>query len=181
MPKLWWSFIIRGSFAMIIFLGLLIWPEETEKRVVFYLGTFFLMNGLLSLNTARNLIKNRAAILAALLGIFGGLGLMVGDYLIHTGYRNVLIAMTVILIGILQIRGEIQITADSVHKLTSSNIILGGLEILLGLVILVLPEVEWEARIVAMLWMFAVMIILFWQAFRLRRLWIAIQKQKHSM
>jgi hypothetical protein len=89
--------------------------------------------------------------------------------------------MTVILIGILQIRGEIQITADSVHKLTSSNIILGGLEILLGLVILVLPEVEWEARIVAMLWMFAVMIILFWQAFRLRRLWIAIQKQKHSM
>jgi hypothetical protein len=72
-----------------------------------------------------------------------------------------------------QIRGELQITANTLRKLTRSNHLLGRLEVLPGLIVLIIPPVGWQARVAAVLWMLSATIILCWNAYGIRRFWPA--------
>ncbi len=170
MPKSWWSFVVRGTIASAILIGLLFDPLSVKAGVINYLGFFFFANGLLSLNIARHVIQTRGAIAMALLSLIGGLMVVLDSFLRPDADTRCFVGALAVAVGALQISGQVHITSQRLRQVTRSNLLLGGLQILFGLCLILFPTslaTLWAAR----LWMFATAIVMYWNAYRLRRLW----------
>ena len=73
-------------------------------------------------------------------------------------------------VGALQISGQVHISSHKLRQITRSNLLLGSLQIIFGLCLIFLPTslvTLWAAR----LWMLATVAVMYWNAYRLRRLW----------
>ncbi len=170
MPKMWWSFVIRGTIAGLILIPLAFDPLSVKAGVINYLGFFFFANGLLSLNIARTVIRTRGAIAMALLSLIGGLIVVLDGFLRPDADTRYFVGALAVVVGALQISGQVHITSHRLRQITHSNLLLGSLQILFGLCLIFLPTslvTLWAAR----LWMLATVAVMYWNAYRLRRLW----------
>jgi len=174
--KKWASYLVRGIMAIIVAITLVrqfIEPGTKASNFPIYLGVYFLANGILSLKEARSRpTQGPGAILAALTSIIGGLLLIVmfpfssyRNSLIATDFGRYMFSAIVIIIGLLQVEGAVHMTPKPVVK--QAHLIFGFLEVLLGIVVIAAP-IDWEANAVALVWLGAVAIYMFFVAYRLR-------------
>ncbi len=179
MPRMWWSFVIRGTIAGWILIGLMFDPLRVKTGVINYLGFFFLANGLLSMNIARQVIRTRGAIAMALLSLIGGLLVVLDSFLRPDADTRYFVGVLAVVAGALQISGQVHITSHRLREITRSNLLLGSLQILFGLGLIFLPTsliTLWAAR----LWMLATAAVMYWNAYRLRRLWQLLTERPDS-
>jgi uncharacterized membrane protein HdeD (DUF308 family) len=174
--KKWLPYLIRGVMAVVIAATLVqqfVVPGSKASNFPIYLGVYFLANGILSLRLARSESdKGRGPILAALASIIGGLALIIAfpfstyrDSLIATDLGRYVFSAIVIVIGLLQARGAVHMTPQPILK--RAHLVLGFLEILLGIVVLAAP-IDWEANAVALIWTMLVATYMFYVAQSLR-------------
>jgi uncharacterized membrane protein HdeD (DUF308 family) len=174
MPRSWWSFVIRGTIAGVILIVLVVNPLSAKTSVINYLGFFFFANGLFSLNIARNVIQTRASSAMALLSLIGGLMVVLDSFLRPDADTRYFVGALAVAVGALQISGQVHISSHKLRQITRSNLLLGGLQIIFGLCLIFLPTsliTLWAAR----LWMLATVAVMYWNAYRLRRLWQVIK------
>jgi len=180
--KQWLPYLVRGTLGTIIAVTMVEQFLITEKPLIefsvgnfpIYIGVFFLANGLLSLKLARSAATDGSrAIAPAVTSIIGGL-LMIILYL-FSPYRTTLIStplgrlafgLIVIILGVLQVRDRVAVT----HRpaLERPKIVLGGLEILLGIAVIASPVNKFVGAI-AFAWIVLVVIYMFYLAHILRR------------
>jgi len=180
--KKWLPYLVRGTLGTIIAATMFEQFLVTEKPLAefsvanfpIYIGFFFLMNGLLSLKLARSAAADGSrAIAAAVTSIIGGLLIIViypfSPYrttLVSTGPGRLAFGAIVIILGVLQIRDRVAVTPQSV--LERPKIVLGGLEILLGITVMASPINKFVGAI-AFAWVVLVVIYMFYLAHILRR------------
>ena len=147
-----------------------------------YLGFYFIANGLLGVREARSAPSKRiVSILApSLISIIGG-AVMVVAYpfstysatLVPTQTGKVAFGLIVSVVGLMEVTGKVRITAEPAVK--NIHLVLGGLEMLLGLILITIP-ISWETRLfelawitVALLWIIPVTFYMFLIAYQIRR------------
>jgi hypothetical protein len=148
-------------------------PEKGSTFPV-YLGYYFLLNGVLSLQVARSMPKNTKETWAAVASSVGGLWLIIAYpfNLYHligvaTDLGRFIFSTIVIVIGILQVQGTVRMTPQPIVK--HADLIFGFLEIVLGIVVVAAP-IDWQANAVALVWTVLVSIYMFFVAHRLRNM-----------
>jgi len=168
-------YLMRGIMAIIVAITLVrqfVVPGSDVANFPIYLGIYFLANGILSLRIARSdPERGRKDLLAASTSIIGGLLLVVTfpvssyrDSFVATDIGRYAFSAIVILIGLLQVLKTVYMTPQVVVK--HAHLVLGSLEMLLGIVVLALP-IGWEANAVALIWLMLVAIFMFLVAYRL--------------
>jgi hypothetical protein len=179
--KQWAPYVVRGTLGTIIAATMFEQFLVTEKPLTefsvgnfpIYLGFFFLMNGLISLKSARSAVADRSrAIAAAVSSITGGL-LMIIIYpfspyrttLVSTVLGRLAFGVIVIIIGALQVRDRVIVTGQP--ALERPKIVLGGLEILLGIAVIASPINKFVGAI-AFTWVVLVIIYMFYLALVLK-------------
>jgi len=174
--KKWLPYLIRAIMAIVIAVTLLrqfVVPGSKASNFPIYLGVYFLANGILSLRLARSeSVQARGLILAALATVIGGLALIVAfpfssyrNSLISTDLGRYVFSAIVILIGLLQVQGVVHMTPQPILK--RAHLVVGFLEILLGIVVLAAP-IDWEANAVALIWTVLVAMYMFYVTQSLR-------------
>jgi len=183
----WVGFFFRGFMALLISIVLFM-PDPTFLNGRFYIGFFFLVNGLLSLKIAKQLEpRDKWTIVAAFVSIIGGVVVVLlrVSTLILALYSlppldlgKYLFAPITILIGLFQVQGRVRVTPDLGYKLLAqSSLVLGILEILLGIAVLIYEPVDWQVIIIAHIWIIIVMLFMFATAYLVRKLEIS---QRHA-
>lgn len=132
------------------------------------------MNGLFSLKLARSAATDGSrAIAAAVMSIIGGLLIIIiypfSTYrtaLVSTVLGRIAFGVIVITMGVLQIRDRVAVTIQP--ALERPKIVLGGLEVLLGLAVIASPINKFIGAI-AFAWILLVVIYMFYLAYILRR------------
>jgi len=178
----WRGYLIRGCFALITFVGLLVlWDKPFTGRIC--ISSFFLANGIFSLKYDELVDpKNKRERVPAYFSLIGGIVLLLftlstiilklssvptGD---PGGY---IFAPIAIIIGLLQIQGGVRIMPNLGSKLLAeSSLVLGIMEILLGFTLLIYqhgPGEVWEVRMVVLIWVATMIPVMFATAYRWRR------------
>jgi hypothetical protein len=175
--KKWLPYLIRGIMAVIVAITLVrqfIEPGSKASNFPIYLGVYFLANGILSFKEARSGPSggSRREALAAVTSIIGGLALIVAypfssyrESLIATDIGRYAFSAIVIIIGLLQTQDAVHMTPQPIVK--QAHLVFGFLEVLLGLVVLAAP-IDWEANLVALVWITLIAIYMLFVAHRLR-------------
>jgi hypothetical protein len=172
--KKWFSYLNRGIFAIPVALSLvyqlIVQPEKGSNFPV-YLGYYFLLNGVLSLQVARSASEKSGESLAAAASIAGGFWLIINYPFniyrltgVATDLGRVVFSAIVIVIGLLQVRGAVRMTPQPIVK--HADLAFGFLEVILGLVVIVTP-IDWEANAVALVWVVLTSVYMFYVASRL--------------
>jgi uncharacterized membrane protein HdeD (DUF308 family) len=180
--KKWLPYLVRGILGTIIAATMLEQFLVTEKPLTefsvanfpIYIGFFFLMNGLLSLKLARSAATDRSrAIAAAVTSIIGGLLIII--IYPFSPYRTTLVSTVlgrfafggiVIILGALQIRDRVAVTRQP--ALERPKVVLGSLEVLLGLTVMASP-INRLVGAIAFTWILLVVIYMFYLAHILHR------------
>lgn len=174
--KKWFSYLSRGIMAIPVAASLvhqLIASPEKGSNFPVYIGYYFLLNGVLSLQVARSASKKTGEPLAAVASIVGGIWLII-DYPFNiyrttgvaTDLGRIIFSVIIIVIGLLQVQGAVHMTPQPIMK--HADLTFGFLEVILGLVVIVTP-INWESNAVALVWVVLVSIYMFYVASRLRR------------
>ena len=174
--KKWFSYLSRGICAIAVAVSLahqLIAAPEKGSNFPVYLGYYFLLNGVLSLQVARSESEKIGESLAAVASIVGGLWLIINYPFniyrltgVATDLGRLVFSAIVIVIGLLQIGGAVRMTPQPIVK--HANLIFGFLEVILGLVVSVTP-IDWETNTIAFVWAVLIAIYMFYVAFRLHQ------------
>ncbi|MGO9643504.1 MAG: hypothetical protein ACLPY5_02020 [Candidatus Bathyarchaeia archaeon] len=177
----WVGFFFRGFMALLISI-VLFQPDPSFLNGRFYIGFFFLVNGILSFKIAKQLeTKDKWTIVAAFVSIIGGVivVLLRLSTLILALYSlppldlgKYLFAPIAIIIGLFQVLGRIRVTPDLGYKLVARrfSLVLGILEILLGIAVFIYEPVDWQVIIIGHIWIIIVMLVMFATAYRVRKI-----------
>lgn len=188
MAEKWVGFFFRGFMALLISIVLFM-PDPRFLNGRFYIGFFFVVNGVLSLKIAKQLEnRDKWTIVAAFVGIVGGVAIVLLrlSTLILALYSlppldlgKYLFAPITVLIGFFQVQGRMHVTPDLGYKVIARrfSIVLGILEILLGIAVLIYEPVDWQVIIIAHIWIIIVMVLMFATAYRVRKLETAQRTQ----
>lgn len=174
--KKWFSYLSRGLMAIAVAVSLaqqLIAPPEKGSNFPTYLGYYFLLNGVLSLQAARSESEKTGKPLAAVASIVGGLWLIINYPFniyratgVATDLGRDIFSAIVIVIGLLQIQGAVRMTPQPIVK--HADLAFGFLEVILGLAVIVTP-IDWETNTIAFVWTVFTAVYLFYVAFRLHK------------
>ena len=172
--KTWAPYLVRGIMAIVIAITLVrqfVVPGSKASNFPIYLGVYFIANGILGLRLARSGPDQKRLLLLSALTLIGGLALTVmfpfSDYrdsLVATDLGRYTFSSIVIIMGLIQAQGSMHMTPQPVVK--QAHIVLGFLEILLGIVILASP-IGRVANAVAFVWTVLVAVYMFYVARRL--------------
>jgi hypothetical protein len=176
----WVGFFVRGFMAMLISIGLFL-PDAPARLGEIYIGVFFVANGLLSLKIAKQLEnRDKWMIVPAFVSIIGGVTVVILRVsspvlalfsLPPLDLGKYLFPPITILIGLFQVQGRIRVTPDLGSKLLSrSSLILGALEIMLGIAVLFYERIDWQVKLILHIWIVIVMLFMFATAYQVRKL-----------
>ena len=173
-------YLVRGIMGLIVAVTLvrqLFYLKLSNFWI--YLGVYFIANGLLSFKEIRSTHTKRiGSILGPVISIIGG-SIMVVAYpfsayaatLVPTDAGKFTFGAIVSVIGLLEVLGKVRIAAREVVK--NIHLIFGGLEILLGVILIAFP-LSWETRLfelawitIALLWIIPVAIYMFLVAYQI--------------
>jgi len=149
----WWSFVVRGVFAIIFGLLIILWPVAGALAIVFLFGAYALVDGIFTL-AALPMVKTGRGwpIFRGVCGILAGLVTFAWPGITALALF-IIIATWAIVTGIF----EIIIGAQSKAKNRWLLILGGVLSIILGWLLLVWPEVS----VVALIWVIGLEAVLF--------------------
>jgi len=175
--KKWLPYLSRGIMAVAVAASLtqqLIAPPEKGSTFPVYLGYYFLLNGVLSLQVARSIPENAGETWTAIASSVGGLWLIIAYPFnvyhrigVATNLGRFIFSTIVIVIGILQVQGTVRMTPQPIVK--HADLIFGFLEVVLGLVVIAAP-IDWQANAVALVWTVLISVYMFFVAHRLHNM-----------
>ena len=136
----WWALLFRGIAAVLFGLAALFWPGLTLFTLIVFLGAYTLVDGILAIVTAIRGSGSRRWLLLA----EGVLGVLVGLIALFSPVGTALmflyvIAAWAILTGVLKVVMAVWLRREIDNEWTMA--LSGGLWVLLGVVLAVLPGV----------------------------------------
>ena len=171
MQRLWWLNLIRGIVALMV--GILIrgWPTVGTGLFVNFLAVFWLSSGLMILQWGRSVHQRRGLWLVA-----GIVGTVVGAaLLLRSVYQRYLepaqavrlLGTLALFVGLINIFGGFR-TPDMTREQSIGRVILGGFEVGLGVLLIIIDALGPVSKLLAGGWAFIGGIVLIIQAFQMR-------------
>lgn len=135
--------LFRGLFATILGLALLFQPEKTTPILGNFMGLFWFVSGLISLRWGASGERSRGwALLAGVIGVLAGLAMLSRRLLNEVIPNDVMLSLlgvVILLTGCLHAFGGFQVGEDKHRKWSSTNVVLGVFEIVLGVMLIIEP------------------------------------------
>ena len=166
--------LFRGLFATILGLVLLFQPEKTTPMLGNFMGMFWLASGLISLRWGASGERSRGwALLAGVIGVLAGLAMLSRSLLNEVVPNDVMLSLlgvVILLTGCLHAFGGFQVGEDKHRKWSSTSVVLGVFEIILGVMLIIEPLGRSTAfYLAATIWALMGGFTLMGDAFRLRK------------
>lgn len=168
-----WVTLVRGIFALVLGLALVLQPDKARPTLVTFMGVFWLVNGIISIRFGVSGERPRALSLAVgILGVVAGLG-AISRRFVTPDQGSVLVIVSlgavIFLTGIVHVTEGFRRGTDRWRHRKHLASILGGFEIVLGLLLILEPQqrgalVYWMGS----LWALFVGILLIGDALRMR-------------
>ncbi len=169
-----WITLGRSFFSVALGVALLFWPDKAAPLLGNFIGGFWVAGSLLTVRWG--LENERSKLLTILVGAGGGLA---GVAMVSRRYVDrwvdgdlffLFLGIVAILTGILHITGHMQVKRFTTTRRTRSGLLLGLLEIALGLVVVFTP---WQERplvyLVVLGWALVGGVVIFLDALAMRR------------
>lgn len=142
-PIQFWICLIRGIFAILLGLILLLQPEKTLPWLANFMGAYWLTSGVISLRFGSSGRRSsRMAILAGIIGILAGvitLARKLFQSQVATEFVLFLLGIIILLTGMLHALGGFRKRADMEREWTWTSFLLGIFEFILGLTLIITP------------------------------------------
>jgi uncharacterized membrane protein HdeD (DUF308 family) len=145
--RYWWLTVLRGVVALTLALAIAVAGRSTERLVTF-LALFWITGGLMTLRFALAIRPRpgfRLGLAAAIASVVGAVLLLFRDRLSGLVEQGVLIALlgvSAVLTGLLRMLGGFAAEERLGRRWTLGGIVLGTLEVTLGVLLLLTSEVE---------------------------------------
>jgi uncharacterized membrane protein HdeD (DUF308 family) len=168
-----WITLLRGIFAILLGLALILQPEKVRPILANFMGMFWMLSGIISLRWGAVGERSRPlARLAGAIGILAGivmLGRKMIGIVISEAILISLLGIVILLTGLLHAIGGFR-TDEDVRQWSWSSFTLGVIEIILGVLLILSPLelgqfVYWAVSI----WAFVGGAIIIAEALYLRR------------
>jgi len=188
--KPWVGYLTRGCSGVILCILLSLPSSPLTGRIC--ISLFFIANGLFSLkyDERGDSPKDKREKVPAFISLIGGVilllftlstiilklfSLSLGDV---GGY---LFGPIAIIIGLFQIQGGVRIMPELGHRfLAQSSLTLGVIEVLGGIAVLIYGPVDWQVRVIVIIWVATMALVMLATAHRLRNLETVQQTQPVS-
>jgi uncharacterized membrane protein HdeD (DUF308 family) len=175
MARYWWIFLVRGIAALLLGLTLVLQPETSRPKMIQYIAIYLLASGILSFLWGFS-VGRRVGLwsLAGSVGVIGGLAFMllpnlgnpVEDYILAF-----MLGFIMLVAGVVHVFGGFRTGMDYGRVLSWGSLLLGLVEIILGMMMLASPWVSIEMiTLMGIIWGFTAGVGLIGEAFRLRKL-----------
>lgn len=173
-----WITLLRGVFAILLGLALILQPEKVRPILVNFMGMFWMMSGIISLRWGAIGDKPRPlARLAGVIGILAGavtLGRNIMGNIVSEVIVISLLGLVILLTGLLHAIGGFR-TDEEERQWSWVSFILGVFEVILGILLLISPlDLETFVYWAASIWAFLGGFLIIGEALRVRR-----KLQKH--
>ena len=137
-----WITLIRGLFAILLGLGLIIQPDKTRPTLANFMGIYWMLSGFISLRWGAIGERPRPlARLAGAIGILAGI-VMLGRKMIGIVMSEAilmsLLGTVILLTGLLHAIGGFR-TEEDMRQWSWSSLTLGVFEITLGILLIISP------------------------------------------
>ncbi len=156
-----WITLVRGVFAVALGLGLLGRPDQATPALLSFMGAYWVGMGLVSIRLGLATVPpgRRLSVLAGSIGIVAGVAVVVRDRLggaIAGQVVVVALGAVILLTGVLHFLGMFRAEREVIGRFSWMSRVLGGMEIVLGLALIVEPiangtVVYWAVIVWAML------------------------------
>ncbi len=175
MARYWWIFLVRGIAALLLGLTLVLEPETSRPKMIQYIAIYLLASGIFSFLWGFTVGRKLGLwTLAGSIGVVGGLAFLllpklgnpVEDYILAF-----LLGFIMLVAGLVHIFGGFRTGTEYGRVWSWGSILLGLVEIILGLMMLASPWVSVEMiTLLGIIWGFTAGIGLIAEAFRSRKL-----------
>ena len=156
--RYWWISVLRGGLALFLGIGALI-SGASQQLLVNYIALYLLLSGLLTTRWALGVrwrAGSRLGLAAGLLAIAMGLVLMARHRLegiVSPGELVSAVAVTTVATGCLRIVGAFEVEERTGHRWTIGGLILGSVEIVLGVILFLVRNTQASAvRVTIGIW-----------------------------
>jgi len=184
--KPWVGYLTRGCSGVLLCILLVLPNSPLTGRIC--ISLFFIANGLFSLkyDERGDSPKDKREKVPAFISLIGGIilllftvstlilklfSLSLGDV---GGY---LFGPIAIIIGLFQIQGGVRIMPNLGHRLLAqSSLTLGVIEVLGGIAVLIYGPVDWQVRVIVLIWVAMMALVMLATAYRLRETLEAAQQ-----
>src|SRR5208282_982152 len=184
--KPWVGYLTRGCSGVLLCILLVLPNSPLTGRIC--ISLFFIANGLFSLkyDERGDSPKDKREKVPAFISLIGGIilllftvstlilklfSLSLGDV---GGY---LFGPISIIIGLFQIQGGVRIMPNLGHRLLAqSSLTLGVIEVLGGIAVLIYGPVDWQVRVIVLIWVAMMALVMLATAYRLRETLEAAQQ-----
>jgi len=166
---------LRATLAFGIGVALLLVPDRGEAAVAAFMGVYFLVSGLFSLAwSRRGPVLQRLALVSGTIGVVTGILVLGFNLLGGRGPSNdqilIVLGLVLGLTGALHLVGGFMV-GELIDRWPAGHMLLGLLEIVLGVMLVVMPAPPERLDVVATLWAFSAGSVLAFDAFRAYRRW----------
>jgi uncharacterized membrane protein HdeD (DUF308 family) len=170
--RMWLLNLMRGIVALVVGILILGWPSVGDRLFVNFLAIFWLLSGLMSLQSGFSVHQRRGLWLVA-----GIVGTVVGvALLLRFSYQRYLdpaqgvriLGALALFVGLINILGGFR-TPDMTREQATGRMLLGVFEVGLGVVLIVIDALGPLSKLLAGGWAFVGGILLILQALQMRR------------
>jgi len=135
-----WTTFFRGISAVTLGLALIVRPDVARPFLNNFIGAFWLSGGLLSIRWGLQTKQSKwITIVVGVIGIMAGtavLGRSLAERWIEPDFIITMLGVVALLTGILHVSGRMTVRHAPVGELSRTGILLGIMEIVIGLVLL---------------------------------------------
>jgi uncharacterized membrane protein HdeD (DUF308 family) len=171
----YWVTLVRGLFAIVLGLGLVVQPDRVRPLLLSFMGAYWVAMGLVSIRLGLAAIApgRRLPVLAGTLGVVAGAAVLLRDLLGGQLARDAVtftLGLVILLTGLLHVLGMFRVERELLGRLRWMSRALGALEVGLGAALIVAPF-AYGALVYWMVTVWAILggLVLLIDAVRLRR------------
>ncbi|HXX79330.1 MAG TPA: DUF308 domain-containing protein [Ktedonobacteraceae bacterium] len=172
MQRFWFLNLIRGIVALIVGVLILAWPDVGGKLFVNFLAVFWLVSGVMILQWGVTMHQRRGLwLVAGIVGTVVGVALLLRyfyqRYLDPANAVRILGALA-LFVGLINVFGGFR-TPNMAREESTGRVILGGFEVGLGVLLIIIDALGPVSKLLAGGWAFVGGIVLILQAVQMRR------------
>jgi len=155
----YWISLIRGAFAIILGLSLLVIPEKTSAMLLNFMSIFWITSGVVNIRQELHPRGNRLMLVVGFIGVLTGI-LMITRTLTNQWFPEstviILLGAIISLTGVLHVGSGFRFGKQAIHGRTTLSVMLGVFELILGILIIFSddgrsPTIYWAAIIWSLL------------------------------
>lgn len=175
--RYWWISLLRGCLAVLLGIGALV-SSGAQETLVNFIAVYWALGGLLTVKWAHGIrwrAGSRLGLIAGALAIVTGMALLarhsLDDFLSARSLID-LVAVTTTGTGVLRLVGAFEIHERTGHRWTVGGVLLGSIEICIGLVLLLVRDPQSSMlRVTIGIWGLVAGTLLLIQGVQMLRVW----------